>query len=129
MPIFQVRSNLNHNGEPKKAGSFFEGALESFTHLVKDGVLCVIEGATSLEHAAQIVADEVAKAAEKATDDVAVEPQNTWGPQPDKPEESKTPVVPPAPSEDLPKPPAPTVNEQSSNVPPAPVIDPAGDNL
>lgn len=85
--IFLALGNLKHDGNVIKAGEVFEGELTTFQHLVTDGVLRVVEGATSLEHAAEIIQGEVAAGAAKAESEKAAAPANTWGPAEDKPAE------------------------------------------
>lgn len=80
--FYLVLSNLNHNGETKKAGTIFEGESGQFTNLVSDGVLRVVEGASSLSHAAEIVAAEAVKPEAEPVEEAA-KPQDTWGPRPD----------------------------------------------
>lgn len=80
--ILYVLSNLKHNATQYTQGSFITGALSEFEALVKDGVLRVVEGATSEEEAAKIIADETEAAKEKGA--AVVSPKNTWGPT-DKP--------------------------------------------
>ena len=91
MSIFQTISNLNFGGTLHNAGSFFEGELEQYEALVKDGVLRVIEGAESVEHAIKLAEEEIASA---PTPEEVKAPENTWGPKPDPTdEEVKEPEV------------------------------------
>lgn len=83
--IYLVLSNLKHDGEAFTAGSLFEGAEASFAALVQAGVLRVIEGADSLEAAAEIVKKEVASGVAKAAAVAATKPKDTWAAS--KPEE------------------------------------------
>lgn len=79
--IYHVLSNIKHNGEEFKKGSFIEGALGEYTGLVEAGALAIVEGADTIEEAKEIVG----KPAETptATEAPKVEEQNTWGPRPD----------------------------------------------
>ena len=85
MTIFQVLSNLNHNGHLYIKGAFFEAEESEFKALVTDGVLRVMEGANSMAHAVEIAADEVAQAAKIAEESALAQPENTWGPKPELP--------------------------------------------
>ena len=80
--IFYVLSNIRHNSTTYAQGTFIEGVLAEFGELVKDGALRIVEGATSVEHAAEIVASESAEAAKaiQAAQAKAAS-ENTWGPK------------------------------------------------
>lgn len=96
MTIFKVQSNLNHNGESYKAGSYLEGEAPLFESLVADNVLKPVEGATSFAEAAEIEAEEAAFKAAQEEEEKGVAPENTWGPKTEEekaPEEAKEPVV------------------------------------
>ena len=88
--IFLVLRNLKHNGEELAKGSLFEGTLEGFQQLVDMGVLRVVEGAETLEQAAEIVKGEVDAAVQKAEATAAVAPKDVWAPQPAKEEVAAT---------------------------------------
>jgi len=81
--IYKVTSNIKHNGEDIKKGSFVEEFVGANT-LAADGVLKLVEGATTLEEAVEIDAEEIAKAGESVEEEVA--PQNTWEPKKDEEE-------------------------------------------
>lgn len=86
--ILQVLSNLKHNGDTLRAGSFIEAELGEFGSLISDGVLKVIEGANTPEEAAEIVSQEQASRIEAGEAEEKVAPQDTWAP-------TKEPVVAP----------------------------------
>ena len=90
MSIFQVTTNISHNGNQLKIGEIFEAELAEFEHLVKSGALKLIEKAESVMEAKDIIEADKAVAPEKM--EVAVDEQNTWGP---KKEEVKTPETSP----------------------------------
>lgn len=119
MSIFQILSNVKHNGDNLTAGNFFEGELAEFAHLVKDGVLRIMEGAKNLEHAAEIAQKESEVAQQAAAEAEQTQPQNTW--------ESKKPEATPSADETADKPLAPGQVGQGDQ-PPAPAAD-AGANL
>ena len=77
--IFLVLSNLKHDTETYEKGSFFAGELATFQSLVNENVLRVIEGASSIEEAKDIVAEAEVET-EESSEEVTVEPTNTWGP-------------------------------------------------
>ncbi len=83
MSIFLVNSNLNHDNEVHEKGSFFDGELSVFQSLVDAGVLSVVDGASSIEDAKEIVEKNIEKASEPEVKQP--ESQNTWGPKPDEP--------------------------------------------
>lgn len=91
MSIFQVLSNIRHSGTDYLTGSFFEATVEEFAHLVSGGALRIIDGATSVQEASDMVAKEMADAQMKAEQAVAVQPPDTWAPSP---EPETTPVSP-----------------------------------
>lgn len=105
--IYQVLSNLKFGDTIHKAGSIIEAKAEEYGYLVKDKVLREIEGAESVAHGVEIIAQEAEdKGVQEA--EKAVAPANTWGPQPDKAseapqEQAKTEetIVPPVPDEAL----------------------------
>jgi hypothetical protein len=78
--FFLVLSNLKHNGELYEAGSVIEGDLEAFGEFITAGVLRVVEGAESLEQAAELATKQVADALEKAKAAEAAKPKDTWAP-------------------------------------------------
>lgn len=79
--FFKVVSNLKHNGENFPKDSFMEGELEQLGHLVKDGVLLVVEGAESVEDAKVLF--EAGLPSEPVAEVPAVEGANTWEPRKD----------------------------------------------
>lgn len=83
--IFLVLSNLKHDGEVLEKGSVFQGAIETFQSLVDAGVVKVVEGAETLEQAAEMVKKEVDEVAAKAQAAVAAAPKDTWAPSAEKP--------------------------------------------
>ena len=85
MTIFLVQSGLKHDGQLYTKGSMFEGDAGTFRHLVNDGTLREIEGASSFEEAEKILAEEAEQETENGEEAIAT-PQDTWGPQPDAPE-------------------------------------------
>lgn len=92
--IFEVLSNLKYGDELHLKGECFEGSLEKYGYLVNDGVLRIVEGATSPTEAETIVeADKVQKEAEVEATKPA-DPQNTWGPKPDVDPTFAEPTVP-----------------------------------
>ena len=94
--IFQVLSNIKHNGDLLAAGTFLEGELSEFGQLVESKVLRVMEGAKSLAHAVEMAAaDAEAKASQTASEEAA---PNTWGPKAEAPEAPKEPEKPAAPA-------------------------------
>lgn len=98
MPIFQVISNIRHNGENLTPGQFIEAELATFEHLVKDEVMRLFHGATSVKEAQDIVAQEKqdAEAAQVQADAPAPAQQNTWGPKTEDPEVPAEPAPAPA---------------------------------
>lgn len=85
--IFQVLSNLNHNGVIYKTGQFIEHEVGAFATLMEDNVVKVITGATTVEEAEKIVADGMQADAEANASEEAPKEQNTWQAEPDqKPE-------------------------------------------
>lgn len=85
MKIYKVLSNLKNGGTFHEVGTFVEDETEQLEHLVKEGVLVLIEGAENIGDA-EILSKKIDKT--KAQDDAAEaakpQPQNTWGPKPDK---------------------------------------------
>ena len=75
--IYQILSNLKHNGEQMLTGGFFEGETKEFEHLVTDGVLRSFPGVKTIEDAKKIVISEK----EKPEEVEETEP-NTWAPTP-----------------------------------------------
>lgn len=78
--IFQVLSNLNHSGALYKTGDFVEAELEEFQHLVKDGVMRLIENAATIKDAIEMIGAENSRKSEQAADKPAPAPANTWEP-------------------------------------------------
>lgn len=87
--IFLVKSNIKHDGTEYKKGSFFEAEYDAFQDLVNDGVLRVVAGASSVEEAEAIIAKENEETGEQVAKEKEVQPENTWGPKTDEPEEKK----------------------------------------
>lgn len=73
--IFQVLTNIKHNGEIFPVGKFFEGEKGEFIVLVKDGALKMIEGAKTIEQAKKIISSESVKSP------ITNETVNTFSPQ------------------------------------------------
>lgn len=84
--IYLALSNIKFDNEAIKGGDVFEGAAETFDGLVKDGIVRVVEGAESLEQAAEIVRSEVSQKSSAAAAAVANAPKDTWAPSPEKTE-------------------------------------------
>lgn len=80
---FLVLSNLKHDGGLFEKGSILEAAEGAFEGLVKSGILRLVEGAKSIEHAAELAAAEVTAAAAKAG--AVAKPKDTWAASPEKP--------------------------------------------
>ena len=79
MSILYVKSNLKHNGDTHKAGSFFEGEVSEYQGLINDGVLRVMDGASTVAQAQEILAKEVADAeAAQREVEAGTVAQNTW---------------------------------------------------
>lgn len=77
--ILQVMSDLKLNDVIHKTGDFIEAGVDELADLVDIGVLKVIDGAKSIDEAAQKVkeeADAKIEAEEQKADDVN---ENTWG--------------------------------------------------
>lgn len=85
MNIFQVKSNINHNGTKLTVGEFFEAELAEFQHLVKDGALRLFSDVTSIDDAKALVEKEKDAAQADSAPESAPEAQNTWGPKKDDP--------------------------------------------
>jgi hypothetical protein len=124
-----VLKNLKHDGDLLEAGSLFEGAVEEFQQLIDMGVLKVIEGAKTLDEAAEMAKAQVAEIAEKVKSDALKSNHaDVWKAKPNVP-----PVVTPP----VPAPEAQKTDEASTtgqapvvgagDLPPAPVE--TGDNL
>ena len=79
--IYKVLSNLNHNGTSHAKGEYIDGEFAGSEALVLDGVLKLIEGATTIEEAKEIEA-EASEQEAPAEEEVA--PQDTWGPTKDE---------------------------------------------
>lgn len=79
--IFQVLSNLNHNGERMAAGTFFEGEYGEFAVLVNDKVVRCFEEGVTIAEAREIVESEAQENEDESSE--AVKPKNTWEAQPD----------------------------------------------
>lgn len=107
MTFFHVKSNLKHNGDEFKAGSFFEGDAGLLMGLINDNVIVAVD-ADSMEEAREVMAKKLAAKAE--AEEIAEEekPQNTWGPTPT---EEKEPEV---------------QTEVAGTVPPAETTEPTG---
>lgn len=80
---FEIKNNVKHNGDFYQKGSVIGGELDEFQGLVNDGLFEVVDGATSLEEATELVAEN--KVLDETPEEVAEE-SNTWGPQPDEEE-------------------------------------------
>lgn len=92
--IYQVLSTLKYGDTIHKVGTFIESASAEYEALAKDKVLRVIEGAESIEHAAEIVAGELAEKSAADASTSAKAPEDTWAPK--KPE-AAAPEAPKAP--------------------------------
>lgn len=91
-PIFlEVLSNLNHDGTLYEKGEVVGAdSIPPYVSLVADGVLRIVEGATSKEDAELIAEEErqIAKDADAGTS-APVEGPDTWGPtEPEVPAEA-----------------------------------------
>ena len=82
MNIFQVISNISHNGNRLNVGDIFEAELAEFEHLVKSGALKIINGVESVEEAKAQVEPEKSETSEKS--EAPEDQQNTWGPKKDE---------------------------------------------
>lgn len=80
--FFLVLRNIKHDGEAIVAGQIVEAAEGAFLGLIEAGAMRVIEGATSIEDAAEKVKAELAAKGIAAQAVAAAKPANTW---PDKP--------------------------------------------
>lgn len=79
--FYQVLSNLKWDDTFHKAGSIIDGLESELEYLVKDKVLRHVDGATSIDHAHEIIATE---AEEKGAAQAAIKPpENTWEAKPD----------------------------------------------
>lgn len=87
--IYEVKNNIRHNTDIFEAGNivaeeaFGENAEESIADLIRSGAIEVVEGASTPEEAAEIIAKKVAQAEEEAKVLAETAPKDTWGPQPD----------------------------------------------
>ncbi len=98
--IFQVLSNLKHDGDLLVKGTLLEAPLYQFETLVREGVLRIVEGASNIAEAADILAKEAAQSIEEGTEPAAPAPQDTWAPTKEPvvaPEVPKEPEAPQAP--------------------------------
>lgn len=112
---FKVLSNLKHNGEDFKKDSIISGEMAQLEHLVKDGVLVVVEGAESLEDAKVLANTSITP--EEAPEVPAAEPVNTW-------EAAKEPVVAVVPKDEKI---SPEVNFEDNKAPEVPGVVGTGD--
>lgn len=87
--IFLVKQNLKHNGTDYKIGQLVQDEFEAMPNLVNDGVLRIIEGAENIGEAESILEKEKEEAGDQESAEVAQQPENTWGPKKDEPEEVK----------------------------------------
>jgi len=79
MSIFQVLSRIKHNSTEYAPGEFLQGEYAEFKNLI-GGALRFFEGATSIEEAKSIVANESQATVEAP---VPAKP-DTWAPSPEK---------------------------------------------
>ncbi len=82
--IYKILGNLKHDGIEFKAGSFTSAELPA--NLIDEGVIKVIEGATTEDEAAEIDAEEIREALENAPAE-EVAPPNTWEAKKDEEEQ------------------------------------------
>ncbi len=79
MSIYKVNTNLKHNGTDFAQGSFVDEYTfgeELTASFVADNVLVHVEGAETIDEAAEIVEN-------KEEDSAPIEPKDTWGPSPE----------------------------------------------
>jgi hypothetical protein len=72
--FYKVLSALKHDGDLLQVGTYVMSELTAFEDLAKQGILKLIEGAESMEHAMEL------DGAKQATEVEEVKPKNTWGP-------------------------------------------------
>lgn len=126
--IFHVLSNLNHSGDIYKKGEFMEADLDTFKHLVTDGVLRVVEGAKTIKEASKIIEREQVKAEEIRS--AVVAPRNTWGPQKDEEEvPEKEDVIDDIPPGEVGKGDVPPTAQSNTKIDSVKKSDETGDNL
>lgn len=84
MNIYKVLSNLKHNGVDYLKGTFFQSEPESaFNVLVSDGVLRLMDGASTIEEAEKMDAEEMENAKQVEQEKEATAGDNTWEPKKD----------------------------------------------
>jgi hypothetical protein len=76
--IYQVLSNIRHNGQDIKTGSFIDSTeITGVETLLAEGIILEIDGATTKEDAKEIVESTVAS--QKDAEEETAAPTNTWG--------------------------------------------------
>lgn len=86
--IFLVLSNVKHNGTEYKNGQLIqEDETESLNILVRDGVLRLLDQAKSISDAEYILEKGKEINDKKEISEKEKEPENTWGPKKDEPEQ------------------------------------------
>lgn len=78
--IILILRNVKHDGDMIGAGTLIEAAEGAFLTLIEAAAARVVEGATSLEHAAEIVKEQVASGEAVALAAKAAAPKDTWAP-------------------------------------------------